>query len=100
MNSQQATGNGRSNQGSRRNGSVQASDCATAVASRKPVREINNHSGEKTGLCQSQKKAGNIKLACGVNEASENGNPTPGDHDSRNPLTRTPTLDDDGARDL
>src|SRR5262249_9983714 len=100
MNSQQATGDGRSNQGSRRDRGVQASDCATAIASRKPVGEINNHSWEKTGLCQSQKKAGQIKLACGVNETSENGNHTPGDHDSRNPLARTPALDDDRARDL
>jgi len=64
------------------------------------MRQVNDHSREEAGFCESQEKACRVELPDRAHEASENRDYTPRYHDPRNPFPRAPAFDDDGSRYL
>ena len=61
------------------------------------MRQVNDHSGEEAGFCQSQEEAGGVELCGTMHTASQDCHYSPGDHDPCNPLPRTPAFYDDGS---
>src|SRR5580700_11663495 len=62
--------------------------------------QVNDHSREKTCLCHPKKKTGRIELSGPVYQTGKNTCQSPGNHDSRGPLSRAPAFHDDGAGHL
>ncbi len=66
----------------------------------KPVRQVNNNSGEKTCFRETQKKTRAVKLPRRMNHGNQNGDKSPGNQDARNPFPRTPAFHDQRSRNL
>ena len=56
--------------------------------------------GKKAGFGGAQQKAYPVKLMWSMDEAGEDGNNAPGDHDAGNPGAGAPALDQHRSRDL
>src|SRR5437879_9311936 len=61
------------------------------------MRQVNDHSWEKTCLCHPQKKTGRIELSGAAHQTGKDSCQSPGNHDSRGPFSCAPALDDNGA---
>lgn len=57
--------------------------------------QIYDHSGKETGFRDTEQETSPVELCGTVDEASQNRNYAPGNHDGRNPLPRAPAFDDE-----
>src|SRR2546425_584766 len=81
-NSQQPTRDGGPNQGRHGQRRVQNGDGSSSVRQPEPVGQVDDHSGEETGLRQAQEKTDGINLPGSVDEGAKNRHHSPGNHDS------------------
>src|SRR5260370_35946044 len=64
------------------------------------MAEIHDDAGKEAGFSRAQEEANNVKLHGRFNEAHGCRQQTPGDHDPRNPLSRTPMFHNQAAGNL
>jgi hypothetical protein len=83
-----------------RDGRHEHSDGLCAVFITIPVGQINDNSREESRLGQTEQKAHRIKFPFGRNKPHPDGEDSPGNHDSRDPFARAPSLDNQSARDF
>ena len=63
-----------------------------AILSQKPVRQVNQHAGEETGLRQPQQETKPVELRGIPNEACQDRHQAPADHDPGDPLPGAPAF--------
>src|SRR6476646_1984021 len=92
MNAKQPARERRADQRCCRNRDVEAGNGPGTITRAKPVRQVNNHSGEEAGFCKSQKETSSVELPGAMDEACQDRHYSPGDHDPCNPLPCAPAF--------
>src|SRR6516225_10187933 len=81
-------------------GDEEPGESSCTIARRKPVSQVDDHTGEKPGLCEAEEEPHGVELERCFDERRRAGQDSPCDHDPANPLSRTPFFDEERTGDF